>query len=194
MDFTQNLNDRKILKFPHRFFNRTVITDFNIVCGDTHLKTISTTVYMSGMLFGSLVFGWISDALGRRSAFGCAVLTTSVSATVTAFSANYFMFMVFRFLTCMGGVGCFLIPFVWVTEFVGTNYRTLVGIIIEIPFALGELYLVMLAYFIRDWQVLQVSGATTQCGNLRFFLPLRFYGTFGNFGVSIGVILTFLAA
>ena len=57
----------------------------------------------------------------------------------------------------MGGVGCFLIPFVWVTEFVGTNYRTLVGIIIEIPFALGELYLVMLAYFIRDWQVLQVS-------------------------------------
>ena len=48
------------------------------------------------------------------------------------------------------------------TEFVGTNYRVLVGILIEIPFALGELYLIMLAYFIRDWQDLQVSFYTYQ--------------------------------
>ena len=60
------------------------------------------------------------------------------------------------------GVGCFLISFVLATEFVGTNYRVLVGILIEIPFALGELYLIMLAYFIRDWQDLQVSFYTYQ--------------------------------
>ena len=120
------------------------------------MRTISTTVYMCGMLFGSLFFGWISDAFGRRLAFGCAVLTVSVGSTLTAFSAHYVMYMVFRFFTSMGAVGCFLISFVLATEFVGTNYRTLVGILIEVPFAIGELYLIFLAYFIRDWQVLQV--------------------------------------
>ena len=59
------------------------------------------------------------------------------------------------------GVGCFLISFVLATEFVGPSYRVLVGILIEVPFALGELYLIMLAYFIRDWQVLQVSFKNT---------------------------------
>ena len=70
------------------------------------------------------------------------------------------------------GVGCFLISFVLATEFVGTNYRVLVGILIEIPFALGELYLIMLAYFIRDWQDLQVSFYTYQ--KYKFNLRLTF--------------------
>ena len=67
-----------------------------------------------------------------------------------------------KILHIFSGVGCFLISFVLATEFVGTNYRVLVGILIEIPFALGELYLIMLAYFIRDWQDLQVSFYTYQ--------------------------------
>ena len=76
------------------------------------------------------------------------------------------------------GVGCFLISFVLATEFVGTNYRVLVGILIEIPFALGELYLIMLAYFIRDWQDLQVSLNQHSCKifiveNIAIFLTYK---------------------
>ena len=84
-------------------FYRTVITDFDIVCSNGFMKTISSTVYMSGMLFGSFVFGWISDAFGRRVAFGCAITTVALGSTLTAFSSDYIMYMFFRFFTSMGG-------------------------------------------------------------------------------------------
>ncbi len=61
-----------------------------------------------------------------------------------------------RFMTSMGGMACFITAFVLSTEFVGKKYRTSCGILIEIPFALGELYITMLAFLIRDWRTLQV--------------------------------------
>ena len=109
------------------------------------------------MLFGSLFFGWISDAMGRRFAFGLCISCISVGSILAAASTNYAMYMVFRFITSMGGVGSFMTCFVLATEFVGTKYRTACGILIEIPFALGELYIVLLAYYIRDWSKLQVK-------------------------------------
>ena len=114
------------------------------------------------MLFGSLFFGWISDAMGRRFAFGLCILCISVGSILAAASTNYAMYMVFRFITSMGGVGSFMTCFVLATEFVGTKYRTACGILIEIPFALGELYIVLLAYYIRDWSKLQVKLSFTQ--------------------------------
>ena len=56
----------------------------------------------------------------------------------------------------MGGMGSFMTSFVLATEFVGTKYRAVCGIMIEVPFALGQLYIVLLAYYIRDWVILQV--------------------------------------
>jgi len=42
-------------------------------------------------------------------------------------------------------------------EFVGPKFRTICGVAIEIPFALGELYIVGLAYLIRDWRDYQLA-------------------------------------
>ena len=88
------------------------------------------------------------------------MLTLALGSTLAAFSVNYVMYMVFRFITCMGGVGAFITAFVLATEFVGKNYRAYCGILIEVPFALGELYITLLAYFIRDWKNLQASFKT----------------------------------
>lgn len=42
-------------------------------------------------------------------------------------------------------------------EFIGAKWRTFVGIIIEVPFALGEAMTGVFAIFIRDWRWLQVA-------------------------------------
>jgi hypothetical protein len=145
------------ITYDQSLFTSTVISDFDATCQDKYIRTISSTVYMSGMLFGSLIFGWISDAFGRRISFGLCVLSLALGSTCAAFSPNYPTYMMFRFLTSMGGMGCFMTSFVLATEFVGSKYRTMCGIILELPFAFGELYVTMLAYFIRDWRTLQVS-------------------------------------
>ena len=61
-----------------------------------------------------------------------------------------------RFVTGMGGIGCFMVCFVLAVEHVGFKYTMLIGIAIEIPFAIGEIILGLEAYFIRDWTTLQI--------------------------------------
>ena len=47
----------------------------------------------------------------------------------------------FRFLTGIGGMSCFMVAFVICVEYVGAKYTMFTGIIIEVPFALGEMLL-----------------------------------------------------
>lgn len=62
----------------------------------------------------------------------------------------------FRFLTGVGGMALFMVTFVLCVEYVGVKYTMLTGIVIEIPFAMGELVLALEAYLIRDWFTLQI--------------------------------------
>merc|ERR1711936_1031641 len=55
--------------FDTSVFTSTVISEFELICDQSYLKTISTTIYMSGMLFGSFFFGWFGDKFGRKAAF-----------------------------------------------------------------------------------------------------------------------------
>ena len=147
--------------YDQSIFRSTAITDFDVVCDRANYRTVSSTVNMAGLLLGSMFFGWISDAMGRRVAFGLCMLTLAFGSILAAFSKNYVMYMVFRFITSMGGVGAFITAFVLATEFVGKKSRTYCGMFIQIPFALGELYITFLAYFIRDWQTLQARIPVT---------------------------------
>ena len=62
-----------------------------------------------------------------------------------------------RFITGMGGIGCFMVCFVLAVEHVGFKFTMLVGIAIEIPFALGEAVLGVEAVLVRNWRDLQVN-------------------------------------
>ena len=63
---------------------------------------------------------------------------------------------VLRFITGMGGIGCFMVCFVLAVEHVGFKFTMLVGIAIEIPFAIGEAILGIEAVIARDWRSLQI--------------------------------------
>ena len=139
--------------YDQSVFTSTVVSYFNLVCDASYLKTVSSMVYMTGMLFGSFFFGWFGDTFGRKAAFGATTLCLSVGSVAAAVSPNLAFYVVARFLTASGGMGLFITVFVIAMEFIGPKYRTTCMIAIEIPFALGELYIVGLAYFIRDWQV-----------------------------------------
>jgi hypothetical protein len=65
-----------------------------------------------------------------------------------------------RPLSGVGAIGCFMAPFVMCVESVGVKFTMLVGILIEIPFAIGELLLGLEAYFIRDFFTLQLVAHT----------------------------------
>ena len=58
-------------------------------------------------------------------------------------------------------------------ELVGAKYRSQAGVIIEIPFAVGEAIAGIFAYFIRDWRTFQyvTSVPLFLCCLIHFFVP-----------------------
>ena len=59
----------------------------------------------------------------------------------------------------MGGLGTFVVAFVIVIEYSGLKFTMFVGIVIAIPFALGEFLLGIEAIYIREWRTLQTVSS-----------------------------------
>ena len=63
-----------------------------------------------------------------------------------------------RFISGMGHVGTFMMAFNLALECVGPKYRTLFGILIETPFAIGGLIVGLVSYAgVRDWKLLALG-------------------------------------
>jgi len=148
--------DWEDLVFDRSIVTSSVVEDYQLICSSEWLRTIYSAIYMLGMLFGSYFFGWVSDTYGRLKALMLAVLTVSISGFLGALPCSVHIYAILRFMTGMGGIGCFMVCFVLVVEHVGFKFTMLVGIAIEIPFAIGEAVLGVEAYLIRDWRTLQM--------------------------------------
>ena len=102
------------------------------------------TVYLAGMLVGSFPIGILSDKFGRRPLLMVTLLFLAVGGSLPYFfpaDPSYYPFFVFaRFISGIGHVGTFMMSFTLSLEYVGPKYRTHFGILIETPFALGNVY------------------------------------------------------
>jgi MFS family permease len=58
--------------------------------------------YVAGAVVGALVFGWLTDRLGRRLIFNVTLGVYLVGVLLSAFSWNFWTFAAFRFLTGLG--------------------------------------------------------------------------------------------
>lgn len=85
---------------------------FNLVCERAWLKPLSNSAYMVGMFFGASLLGDLADRIGRRKGFLISSLLLSIGGILSSFSVNYYMFLIMRFITGMGGVSVFAITYV----------------------------------------------------------------------------------
>ncbi|RXG73421.1 Organic cation transporter protein [Armadillidium vulgare] len=141
--------------FDATVFTSTVVSTFDLVCDRTYLASLGGSVYMAGNFIGSPILGLISDKYGRKFGLLVSTLLFVTCGLVGVLSPNYVIFLLFRFLTGAGAIGCFQVAFVIGIEFISAKWRTFSGIMIEIPFALGEAATGLLAYFMTDWKWFQ---------------------------------------
>ncbi|XP_070567165.1 organic cation transporter protein-like [Ptychodera flava] len=114
------------------------------------------SLYLVGILLGNVVIGIVVDRFGRRTLIVACGIIFSICEVIASFSPNYIVFCVLRFLVGFWGAGVWLGCFVYVTELVGPSKRVLVGMINAASFGVGYLLMVLLAYFIREWWLLQL--------------------------------------
>lgn len=138
-------------------FTSTYVTEENLVCDDLPLKSHANSIYMAGLLVGSIFYGLLSDWKGRKPAIMVALVVQCASATGTAFAPNWWAFVFLRFLTATGNMGLFMCPFVLSMELVGRAWRTFAGVAIQLFWGAGMFLLTAVAYFVRDWVNLQLA-------------------------------------
>ena len=63
---------------------------------------LASSLYLLGAVTGSLVFGWLTDRLGRRLLFFITLILYIIAAAATAFAWDLASFCLFRFLTGAG--------------------------------------------------------------------------------------------
>ncbi|GJQ74600.1 hypothetical protein Trydic_g21458 [Trypoxylus dichotomus] len=135
---------------------RSIISEWDFVCGKEFYADLVQITFMSGVLVGSLVFGLLADRYGRKKILIICIILQFTFGIASAISPMYFVFLGSRFLLALANGGTVIISFVLCMEVVSGKWRTIIPILYQIPFGIGITIMAVLAYFIREWRELQL--------------------------------------
>ncbi|PGX01151.1 MFS transporter [Bacillus sp. AFS033286] len=115
-----------------------------------------------GMAVGALIFGILSDKIGRKSVFIITLLLFSIGSGLTALTTTLAMFLVLRFLIGMGLGGELPVASTLVSESVEAHERGKIVVLLESFWAGGWLIAALISYFVipkYGWEVAMILSA-----------------------------------
>src|SRR6202163_3039703 len=96
-----------------------------------------SSAYLAGAVFGALLFGWLTDRLGRKRLFFITLAVYLVATAATALSWSLWSFAVFRFFTGAGIGGEYTAINSTIQELVPARYRGWTDLVINGSFWVG---------------------------------------------------------
>ncbi|XP_051274146.1 solute carrier family 22 member 15 isoform X1 [Dicentrarchus labrax] len=148
----------------------TIVTEWFLVKQQAYKVSLAGSLFFAGLLVGNIVFGPLSDRIGRRPVYLTGLFFEVVFGYVTAFAPSYEVFAVSRLLVGLmnGGIG--LVCFVLTQEYVGKSYWAMTGTLTSMSFAVGIALFGALGYFIQPWR--NLATAANSSGVLFFLLSV----------------------
>ena len=112
--------------------------------------TAGATTYLAGAVIGAVLFGWLTDRLGRRKLFLVTLATYSIATAATALSWNFGSFALFRLLTGLGIGGEYAAINSAVDELIPGKVRGTVDLIVNATFWLGAILGSVASYYLLN--------------------------------------------
>lgn len=138
-------------------FQSTAVTTWDLVCDDKFYASVAKSAYLVGILFGSLIGGFISDSYGRRKAATFATVLYVVAGLSSAMRLSYWLFVALRVFI---GIGCAISSssyYMLLAEVMDPGIRGVVQMAYLGVFAIGMMILPGMAYLINDWAYLTLA-------------------------------------
>ena len=136
------------------------VSDFQLVCERNYLTALSQTLITVGGLIGSFIFPYLADAYGRKPVLVWSSVLSFVTSLGLAFSVNYEMFSIFKFLIGVFTQGAEVASVGALAEVSVTRHRSLWSAFGGgLNWAISSAVLAPLAYLLEDysWKVLQYA-------------------------------------
>ncbi|XP_022122124.2 organic cation transporter protein [Pieris rapae] len=143
--------------YDRSIFTRTIISDWNLVCTRHWLIHFTQAVMMWGVVCGGILFPMWADKYGRKNPLMAGIVIQCIAGFLTSVVRQYWIFMISWFIlaVAIGGLG--VVSFVMSIEVVSGKWRTVIPILYQVPFGVGNAILAGLGYFLRDWRHLEFS-------------------------------------
>ncbi|CAN0411050.1 unnamed protein product [Lampetra planeri] len=160
-------------EYDRRQFTETVVTQWDLVCEHKALNHLSLTLFMAGVMLGSLVFGYLSDRYGRRNALLASYVLNAVTGTAATWAPTFSSFTAMRFLLGVSLSGIIVNTLSLSVEWLDQGHRTFAGTSGGFAWSTGNMTLGLLAYLLRGWQELQlvVTSPIYFCILTWWFIP-----------------------
>ncbi|XP_029643937.1 organic cation transporter protein-like [Octopus sinensis] len=136
----------------------SIISEFDLVCEKKWLRSTLQSVYFVGYLFGSIVFGVISDRFGRKRSFFLANLFLVVCGLGKIFVPSLTILMILLCFQGYGYIGQLISIYTLSLELATSGVRTPFNFCFMCTYSFGAMLVPGLAYAITDWHYLDLTS------------------------------------
>ncbi|XP_071590734.1 LOW QUALITY PROTEIN: solute carrier family 22 member 13-like [Heliangelus exortis] len=137
----------------------SLLTEFDLVCDRRDLDDVSQAIYMLGLFLGCMIFGPLSDRIGRRPVVLISISLQALFGVGIAFVPHFYVYMAFRCVVGASVTGITMSMLALATEWIGVTSRPTAVLVSHCCFAIGQMILAGLSYGIRHWRLLQIAGS-----------------------------------
>lgn len=135
----------------------TISSEWDLTCDVAYLSKLAQTIFMAGVMVGSLIFGVLGDKFGRRPVILVTLYSQAILGVASYFSPNYTIFVIVKFFQGALLQGLQNSNNSFVMELFETRYRTIAGMIIAMLATSCSMVIALIAYLIQKWYYIQLA-------------------------------------
>ncbi|KAK3921204.1 Solute carrier family 22 member 21 [Frankliniella fusca] len=151
----------------------SIMTEWDLTCSNDWLIAMVGTANSLGRALGLPLFGYLSDAMGRRTALLVGLAVSCCLGTARSFAPNYATFVSLEFVDPLFYDGIGGAAFIMGMELMPVKARGAWSAITHVIFAVGLALLGVLAWLLPHWRLLLrvVYGSALLCLAALWFSP-----------------------
>lgn len=151
-------------EFRDSNYNLTVINDWGLICDKQYLIFRSQTIFFMGSIC-VFINGFVTDKFGRKKTCAvllfmqtCATLSyqlfvvdSSIFGMTLPIDTKFILYCAYQFMVGFLVYSLYTSAYVIAIEFTNDAYHTLVANLLIFSFVFGEIILLIVFYFTRNW-------------------------------------------
>jgi MFS family permease len=149
-------------EFDKTYYGKTLKTDWNLYCSRAYLSSLTQTFNLVGSVF-AIFNGYFGDHFGRKKSIIAFLLIIGTSLLVSqllisnliqiSISTKYIIYAINQFIIGTFSYCLYVTSYLLMLESTTRSYHTIFSNIHLSIYVVGEIFVLIPSYFIRDWEI-----------------------------------------